>query len=491
MKILLKYNLALLFISVGLYSSGQFNATNIAEFQRGNLPGSMPDDLLTFYDQLNLNYRLKNIRLSGTVEHFNSSADNPYEYIQLSQLSANYRNKGLTIKLGSYYETLGRGLLLRAYEIKNSIIEDRIYRSRQGFYKDLLGFSTNYRIANFQFTALYGKMLNNQLPAQHPERRLDQVAGGELSYRFKAFTLGGIYLNHQLQNNTKHFASVHFEGNIWNNLNIYSEVARDIPESGDLLNLSTTDRYGMYMSMNYSLNNFGLSVELKNYHQFTIGSGIADAPTLVKEHSYRLLNRSTHIAEFLDERGYQIEAYYHFKNQSLLTLNHAFASNTFGTTNYNFHEFFFEYYLPKPNWQLKTFIDLSADAIVSETGRFSTGAYLSYIIRNDWSLNLETEYQHITRSEDKFSNLYIGLIASRSTKISAGFIYELSTDPYLLENDAMIKTFPGITASYQITTKQNMQLFAGSRRGGPACTSGICYEVLDFKGIELRYILKI
>jgi hypothetical protein len=31
-----------------------------------------------------------------------------------------------------------------------------------------------------------------------------------------------------------------------------------------------------------------------------------------------------------------------------------------------------------------------------------------------------------------------------------------------------------------------ISMFAGKRRGGPACTSGICYEVLDFEGIEIR-----
>ena len=33
-------------------------------------------------------------------------------------------------------------------------------------------------------------------------------------------------------------------------------------------------------------------------------------------------------------------------------------------------------------------------------------------------------------------------------------------------------------------------LFAGERRGGTACTSGTCYEVLAFKGAELRILTR-
>jgi hypothetical protein len=33
-------------------------------------------------------------------------------------------------------------------------------------------------------------------------------------------------------------------------------------------------------------------------------------------------------------------------------------------------------------------------------------------------------------------------------------------------------------------------LFAGERRGGTACTSGTCYEVLAFRGAELRVLTR-
>lgn len=491
MRISSKHIVACLAVFISLQLHAQFSASNLAEFQRGNLPGSEPADLMTMYDQLDLQYRFNSFRFKGRLEQFHATNENPYEYFKLTQLSANYRKKGLEVKLGNFYETLGKGLLLRGYEIKNSVFEDRIYRSRQGFYKDILGANATYRLKKWQVKALWGKMLNNQLPVPHPDKRLDEVAGSEITYRFNHFSLGGIYLNHQLNEVMSHFASFHFEGNVFNSITYYGEVAKNISSNSDFYNFNDDNRYGVYFNVNYSKNNFGLSFELKDYHNFTIGSGIADPPTLVKEQSYRLLNRSTHVAEFLDENGYQLEAFYNARNNAFFTFNHALANNHFGSQDFLFYEFFLEGYFPQESWQLKTFVDFSTDEFASEKNRIAAGAYYTYTFGNGWSASVESEIQSIEREPDRFTNAYLGLIASKSTKLSAGLIYELSTDPFLLEAGNKVKSFPGLSLSYRINQKNNIQLFAGSRRGGPACTSGICYEVLDFKGVELRYTLKI
>lgn len=477
------------FASLQLHA--QFSASNLAEFQRGNLPGSEPHDLLTFYDQLDLGYRHNAFRFNGRLEQFHANIENPYEYFSITQLSANYRKKGLEVNAGNFYETLGRGLLLRGYEIKNSVFEDRIYRSRQGFYKDILGLNINYRLNNWQFKALWGKTLNNQLPVKHPDRRLDEVAGSEISYQFTNISIGGIYLNHQLNAITSHFASFYFEGNLSNALSYYGEVAKNVSANRSFYSFTNNDQYGLYFNLNYSHENLGISFELKDYHNFTIGSGIADAPTLVKEQSYRLLNRSTHVAEFLDEKGYQLEAFYHTNGNAFFTFNHALAVNHFGNTNFHFYEFFLEGYLPADNQQLKIFVDFSTDEFASEKNRITAGAYYTHTYANSWSMNIETEVQSISRNSNRFTNAYLGLIALPSNNFYAGLIYELTSDPFLLDEGKSLKSFPGFTCSYRINSKNNFQLFAGSRRGGPACTSGICYEVLDFKGVEIRYTLKI
>ena len=58
------------------------------------------------------------------------------------------------------------------------------------------------------------------------------------------------------------------------------------------------------------------------------------------------------------------------------------------------------------------------------------------------------------------------------------------------EETELRQHYPGLNVSYKPDRKNTLQLFAGKRRGGSACTAGICYEVLDFKGVELRWTVR-
>ena len=487
----LTFGICLGTVMIPFLVKAQFTANNLMEIQRGNLIGTSPNNLLTVYDQLDLRYRYKAFRFSTRIDQFHSTVDNPYEYVQLSRLSANYRKKGLEIKAGNYFETLGRGLLLRGYEIKNSVLEDRIYRSRQGFYKDMLGAMGGYRYKFLNAKALWGKILNNQLPVGHPDRRIDEVGAGELNMNVKGQTLGGIYLHHRLNDQVSHFASVHLNGNLLQYFDYYGELAKNISSLYPIFDFTDNNRYGGYLNLNFSRSQFGASFELKNYHNFVIGSGIADPPTLIKEHSYRLLNRSTHVAEFFDESGYQIELYYHTQKNTLFTFNHSQGKNQFGSLEFLFYEYFAETNVSGDTWQMKFFGDYSKDDVLNETGRITSGAYVGRKIKNRWSAHLNWEGQRIERYNEHFINSYLGLIFANSTKFSAAVSYEISTDPFLLGEHENIRSYPAISMSYQLNSRHTFQLFAGQRRGGPACTSGVCYEVLDFEGIELRYNLKL
>lgn len=490
MKHAYTYYTVLFFLLISTTIQAQFSANNLMEIQRGNLIGSEPDNLITIFDQLDMRYISNNIRFSTRINQFHSNEKNDYEYIEVSQFSAIYRKHGLEINAGNFYETLGRGLLLRAYEIKNSILEDRIYRSRQGFYRDLLGASGSYRYKFIQIKGLWGKSLNNQLPNGHEDRRIDIVGAGEVNFQIKEQTIGAIYLNHQIYNQVNNFGSIYFGGNLFNLFDYYGEFAHAFNPVNNKTNFSENDKYGMYFNLNYSNHQIGFSFELKNYHNFVIGSGIADPPTLIKEHSYRLLNRITHVAEFLDEHGYQLEVFYNTGKNTFFTFNHSLGKNQFGNLEYNFYEFFVDANHKINNYQFKIFADFSKDEIVGEKNRITAGVYVSKALNNSWSVEFDTEEQVIERNNHNFFNSYWSLTISKSSKFSASVQYELTTDPLLINTDKL-KAYPAINIGYQIKSKNKLQLFAGQRRGGPACTSGVCYEVLEFKGIELRYSYKL
>ena len=99
-------------------------------------------------------------------------------------------------------------------------------------------------------------------------------------------------------------------------------------------------------------------------------------------------------------------------------------------------------------------------------------------------LKTEFEFQTFTRGNDPVHNLAAYLGYTHTSKFSAGIICEFSNDPQIIDTES--KIWVGFNGKYKLNNKNTMILFAGQRRGGPACNSGVCYEVLDFEGVELR-----
>ncbi len=70
--------------------------------------------------------------------------------------------------------------------------------------------------------------------------------------------------------------------------------------------------------------------------------------------------------------------------------------------------------------------------------------------------------------------------------MSFGFVLEKSNDPADIPEDKDEEYWLGGNLAYQYSQVHLITLFLGKRRGGNACTSGICYEILPFEGMELR-----
>ena len=496
-----RYLLSILLLAFGSSMFAQLSFQNTAAYQHGNIPGNEPTNLNVFYDQLNLQYRWKPLRASIRVEQFYSPDSLSGDYQKISQFLLNYRKKGLELKLGNFYETLGQGLLLRGYEIKNAIYEDPIYRVKQGFYKDMLGAYAGYSSKNFAVKLLSGRMLDNQLPITSDERRENYINAGEFRGIYDSYNLGVILLNSTFSNSTKNFLSVFSSGTIGSGLNYYAEFASELVDSLSFFSTTTESRYGAYASVSYSGSGYGLSLEFKDYRNFFIGSGYSDPPTLAKEHTYRLLNRATHIINLLDESGFQAEAFWNPWENHMFTFNFSRNLNE-GFRDFVSFEYFLEWYatLDKHN-QLKVFIDYSGDDVNFEPERYTAGLYYTRYFNKGWSASFESEWQEVSRKfpnipANKYNNVYGSIAVNQSTKFSAAFVLEFSNDPTAadLSNTDQIETerfYPGVNLSYRPDRKNTLQLFAGERRGGPACTAGICYEVPDFKGIELIWTLKL
>jgi hypothetical protein len=213
-------------------SLAQFSGNNLAEYQLGNIPGVEPSNVNSIYDQLNLEYRLQEFKISGRLENYYSTDTARNHFTKLTQYTLSYRKKGLNIKLGNFYETLGKGLLYRGYEIKNSIYEDQIYRVKQGFYRDLQGASGSYSNKLFTVKGIYGKSLINDLPPTDSNNRLDLVSAGEANVRFLNQTAGVIFLQNDNDTEKSKYFSVLLGGNLFDLFDYHGEFAHRV-NSGD------------------------------------------------------------------------------------------------------------------------------------------------------------------------------------------------------------------------------------------------------------------
>lgn len=477
----------------------QFSGNNTMEVQIGNIPGTDPPWLVSNYDQLNLQYRLKGFKAFMKGEYFiNKFPDR--RYVNLSQMQLRYRRKSLQFTAGNFYDILGNGLLLRAYDIPGTVFESQGYRVRYGFYRDLLGASGEYKGERFHLKALYGKPLINVFPPTvgFKERRKDDVYALNTGYAFWEQHFSANYLYQANPGAHHHYGSVNLTGNLPLDFSYNTEVAAALG-TGQPLFTAEGSSYAVYASLAYSGGNLGASMEWKDYRHFFLGSGFNDPPTLVKEQSYKVLNRSTHVTQLINERGYQIEVYYRFRDGKMLTLNTSRARNETSEV-FIFQEYFAELFtMLGETASIKWFADYARDPFKEEPERYATGGIAETPFLKKWNSLVQLEYQYFERDGLISGSVHNGVLiagVSRGSKFSLDITWEVSTDPYqtdeinTFEIERQARHWIGMDVSYRINRHHTLTMFTGQRRGGPACTSGICYEVLDFQGVELRWIGK-
>ncbi|MFO7922280.1 MAG: DUF6029 family protein [Bacteroidales bacterium] len=474
--------------------NAQFSGHNLIEFQYGKMPDEDESMFPALYNRGLADYHAGSFRAGLTLEQFYTPFSNR-NLTSLAQFRLHYLSGPLEVRAGNFYETLGRGLLLRSYEIHGALLEEKSYRARHYFHRDISGASVRFRKNNLSAKVLYGKPLNNAFPPgmDIPGRRPDDIAALQSGYSFKRQIAGASVLMLQNESGIRWYGMVNLSGNLGNNLSYHTEIARRIDDRppGDF---SQHASFAFYGSLNFSFNSLGLSMEYKNYNDFQLGAGFNEPPSLVKDHSYRLLNRSTHVSQALNEKGYQAEAFWMLPDASVLTLNHTIAVNDFEKL-FVFREYYVEYSGgPAGRHDIKIFADLAQDPIKQESARVTAGAYAGWRAGRTLILSTDLEFQRFDRADYPVRNILASVGASAGSRLSASLVMELSDDPFLSEEtadtplaaDTAKRIWLGGNVAYRIKNNHNLQVFGGQRRGGPACHSGVCYDILGFTGVEVR-----
>ncbi len=463
------------------FCNAQFSGTNVLEFQFGNLPNQNEDSFASIYDRAILQYRHKAFRASVTVEQYHSEFSDR-NFIDLSQGVLQYKKKAWDIKVGNIYETIGRGLLLRGFEIRGAVIEELGFRSRNYFHRDMLGASVQYRTKKWKVQAIRADVLNFFPPTfDREDRRVDLVHAVTGEYKvYKKHKLGLNLMNHQIDgSDSDNFFGLSVKGPVTKKLDYYVEYAQQADDVG---------RHAIYVGLNGFISKLSYSLEFKKYENFVIGSGINEPPALVQQFTYRTLNRSTHVPNPSDEDGLQLELSYGFKSGDILAFNHAIATNEIGSRTFTFRQYFLEWSSQlSEKIPYRFFVDFSEDPFKGQDNRLTLGIYSDISLSSNFVLSPELEWQRFDRETSEAQNFSFQFGLSYKSKFSITLLAESTTDLFLIRDDSNRRNFLGAYLSYKPNNKNTIRLFGGERQGGPACNSGVCYEILDFSGFECRW----
>lgn len=87
----------------------------MGEFQYGRLPNDSTS-VATVYDRIITNYSFGRFKTRAVVEGFEKGVQEE-DYLKLSQFSVRLKKSPFELEVGNFYETIGRGILLRSFEV--------------------------------------------------------------------------------------------------------------------------------------------------------------------------------------------------------------------------------------------------------------------------------------------------------------------------------------------------------------------------------------
>jgi hypothetical protein len=276
----------------------------------------------------------------------------------------------------------------------------------------------------------------------------------------------------------------------WLSLDTYVEAARasglNLPEAGSSPKVDPNEGRGFYFSQNIFLDEivprfrWGMSWEYKDYQNFELG--VNEPPTLVREHTYALLNRSTHVVELTQEEGYQFESTMNLDRWSTLILNWSRAENS---DNKQFREFYAELQGNFRGARLALFADDSEDGSKAIVDRQTYGVYGLTPLPADNSL--EVEYEQLTAvrlvggNNQPFKDNYLAVTWARAPWLSVSTVHQTTDDPIDTRGGSR-RSYTSLSASVNVGN-HGITGFWGQRRGGLQCTAGTCYKVQAFDGV--------
>ena len=500
----------------------QFTFSNLLETRVGKDPDDLrpnvPDNRLTLFEQFNLEYFHDALQLGLRYETFLPSEDRGLEYRELSRRYAAWRSNWVDARVGNYEALFGRGVVLRAFELPGVVREERGVWRQFGDSRDLDGATVRFHHNGAELQLLGGKPRQENAPPD--VARLGLVTGalgtGEVAPGIRP---GGEYVRVDTQSenlSTNPGTTTEVSGGFvqvgldpwlarWGvrslSLDSYVELARAMGPPSPVGSPKVEPGRGeaLYLMQNLAITDLlpglraGASWEYKDYQNFDLPTAINEPPTLVREHTYALLNRNTHVLEPMQEEGYQFEPRLDYRGWADLVLNWSRAENR---DSRRFEEVYAELTMHARGATASVFADDSQDAAADLFDAQTYGLHALVGLHGPHSLEIEYEQMTAVRAsslgDQDFKDNYASLTYAWADVVSLAAIRQTTDDPVdagppdPVTKSVPRRVFPSLSARVRIGDHHEVVGFWGRRRGGIACTAGTCYFLPAFDGVSFR-----
>jgi hypothetical protein len=292
----------------------------------------------------------------------------------------------------------------------------------------------------------------------------------------------------------------------------------------------------VYLAANYFIRDTGITLEYKSYkfgladyltmqntyrHQRFLP--IQNPPTVIREHSWTLLNRQNHQVDFNDEVGFQFEVEHPLFDQTTLILNTALASKHIGYKAVNSDLGFMDFerinskplLFPSLEKEYSPFWNILIEAehyfangsminggiaYLSETDydpfpptlSYDTQAYifpfqLNYVLNPEYTCLFTVEYGRFSEnSSPYFTNSIFSAGLSKTPWFTFMLKYErLSQKLELSDKNGWLTG----SVQFRFRQKQVIEISYGDEKGGLICKNGLCRYIAPFSGWRVNTIL--
>ncbi|MFH1277506.1 MAG: DUF6029 family protein [Candidatus Eisenbacteria bacterium] len=467
-----------------------------------------PEEIFEDYLEADIRFRrfLVGFRYEAFLPPFQSGPDSLRQGFTQHFAAVEFPYGGL--RVGNFYGIFGRGLLFRSYEERSIGVDTNmdgvLLQGNVGplEMKALTGriqeAQTNERSAVLRGTDLgvdlgWGLrtggsylMQSTEDPAQHQSAAIHsprhiEALGGRVSY-------------------THDFFDVYYEAGRINRLFLTSKDVRVIRENGvpvgeDTLGYDDVRGRGHYAAVNlFPLSGVAITAEYKDYRRFRFRPWGTEtdynlAPAVARETGYTLITRHAHQLDMDDEKGYQVEGVISPPIEgTTITLNRTKSELQNG--EHSFAEWYAEWrqYIGE-RYAIALVYDYT-DVRRDSSRNHTPIVEFEYFSGDDWSLRSEYQYQEST-TQAGLNRTHFGLLEYHVDQ-DLGFSLVAEHADYCDESEGTCREKKDDFLYGQIdwffNQTQHFTLTVGKRQEGTICVGGVCQQVPELQGVELKLV---